>query len=188
MIYTTCIAAYALFSFQKSRQVCILIGGFLVSLAIFVSLYYHYLQDPEFHQRVYAALTATVVFRSMYVMEHCLRPSRRGQDESKSASEQARLNKRDAQTLKTMWIMIGFGLSVFLLGFGIWALDNKFCSNLIRWRRQVGLPWGILLEGHGWWSVNSSVVAPQSARSLTMFKAHLHRHWCILLHTMGNMA
>jgi len=30
-------------------------------------------------------------------------------------------------------------------------LDNMFCGTLRRWRRDIGLPWGILLEGHGWW-------------------------------------
>jgi dihydroceramidase len=46
---------------------------------------------------------------------------------------------------------VGTGLSIFLSGFGIWALDNQYCSTLRHWRHQVGLPWGILLEGHGWW-------------------------------------
>lgn len=153
MIYTTCLAAYALFSFNRTRQSATIIAVALVSLAIFVTLYYHYLQDPEFHQSVYAALTATVVFRSMYVMEYCLRPSLRGSDKSLSSEEQSRVDRRDLRTLKTMWIMIAYGLSVFLGGFAIWALDNAYCSTLISWRHKIGLPWGILLEGHGWWYV-----------------------------------
>lgn len=60
-------------------------------------------------------------------------------------------NVRDLKTLKTMWFMVGYGLSVFLGGFAIWNLDNYFCSTIRVWRREVGLPWGILLEGHGWW-------------------------------------
>jgi dihydroceramidase len=64
------------------------------------------------------------------------------------SSEEA---QRDEQILRDMWWMIAVGLSVFLGGFGIWTLDNKYCSTLRRWRREVGLPWGILLEGHGWW-------------------------------------
>jgi dihydroceramidase len=58
---------------------------------------------------------------------------------------------RDKEILRTMWTMIAFGLSIFLGGFAIWQLDNIYCSTLIKWRRQIGLPWGILLEGHGWW-------------------------------------
>jgi len=47
--------------------------------------------------------------------------------------------------------MVGLGLTVFLGGFGIWGLDNHYCSTIRKWRHDIGLPWGLLLEGHGWW-------------------------------------
>jgi dihydroceramidase len=59
--------------------------------------------------------------------------------------------ERDTAILKTLWMMVAVGLGIFLGGFGIWALDNQYCSTIRRWRHEVGLPWGILLEGHGWW-------------------------------------
>lgn len=87
-----------------------------------------------------------VVLRSLYVMETQLRPV---------------LTKRNgvkAQAiLKTMWIMVGTGLGVFLLGFFIWNLDNAFCSRIRHWRRQLGLPWGALLEGHAWWHLMTGI-------------------------------
>lgn len=70
-------------------------------------------------------------------------------------SERLANEQRDRAIIKEMWIMVAFGLSIFLGGFGIWALDNKYCSVIRRWRHDVGLPWGILLEGHGWWYVIS---------------------------------
>ncbi len=60
-------------------------------------------------------------------------------------------DRRDRRILGTMWVMIACGLSNFLGGFAIWGLDNVYCSKLREWRREIGLPWGILLEGHGWW-------------------------------------
>ena len=60
-------------------------------------------------------------------------------------------DRRDRKILGTMWVMIGCGLTTFLAGFGIWHLDNVYCGQLRMWRREVGLPWGIVLEGHGWW-------------------------------------
>ena len=72
-------------------------------------------------------------------------------EEKKYNDEQRRMNTRDSDVLRSMWILVAFGLSVFLGGFGIWALDIVFCSTLRQWRRYMGLPWGILLEGHGWW-------------------------------------
>jgi dihydroceramidase len=163
MIYTTCIMVYATFSYGRSRRFSITLAIGLLSLAIFITGYYHYLQDPLFHQNAYAALTATVLLRSMYVMEVNLRPSRRGiQDQkvtssqagprgSQQLSEQRGMDKRNLDILRRMWMLIAYGLSIFLGGFAIWGLDNKYCTTLRQWRRQIGLPWGILLEGHGWW-------------------------------------
>ena len=162
MIYTTCLMCYATFSYSKSRQYSILLAIGLLSLSISITLYYHYLQDPVFHQRAYAVLTAIMLFRSMYLMEFTLRPSlkmsehqyklqrkRSMTDDEKATS---RFNDdRDAHILNRMWNLIAYGLSIFLGGFLIWHLDNKYCSTVRSWRRQIGLPWGIILEGHGWW-------------------------------------
>jgi dihydroceramidase len=75
------------------------------------------------------------------------RRSRTADEELISKSE----DRRDAKILAAMWTMIACGMFMFLAGFVIWSLDNRYCSTLRRWRRSVGLPWGILLEGHGWW-------------------------------------
>lgn len=127
-------------------------------------LYYHYLQDPAFHQNAFALITAIILFRSMYVMEYTIRPSLKtinGASSQKAVgSGAAKLDRlannradtrADTRLLKEMWIMVAYGLTIFLSGFGLWALDIKYCSNIKRWRHNVGLPWGILLEGHGWW-------------------------------------
>lgn len=162
MIYTTCLMCYAVFSYSKSRQFAIILAISLVSLAIFITLYYHYLQNPIFHQIVYALLTVVMLARSMYVMEFTLRPSLKMSKEqhklqrkrSMTADEKVTSrfeDRRDARILKLMWTMIASGLFTFLSGFALWSLDNEYCSTIRSWRRQLGLPWGILLEGHGWW-------------------------------------
>lgn len=160
MIYTTCIMCYATFSYRRSPVFSQILALALAGLAAFITFYYHYIKDPSFHQNAYALLTAVVLFRSMYVMEVNLRPSLRGKygyvDTSGKTSEQVsserKLNAaRDKETLRQMWWMIGMGLSIFLGGFAIWNLDNEYCGTLRRWRKDIGLPWGLLLEGHGWW-------------------------------------
>ncbi|KAF2089062.1 alkaline ceramidase [Saccharata proteae CBS 121410] len=174
MIYTTCLMFYASFSHKRSRVYSVSLAVFLIALALFITLYYHYLQDPAFHQNMYALLTAIVLFRSMYIMEVSIRPSLKANKAEaqrlkaegdavrgppadalpkgqEALAEQKRQDERDVKILKNMWTMIAFGLGIFLGGFAIWNLDNEFCSTLRRWRRDVGLPWGILLEGHGWW-------------------------------------
>lgn len=163
MIYTTCLMCYASFSYSRPNSVRVVLGVSLTSLAVFITLYYHYLQDPDFHQNAYAILTAVVVIRSMYTMEVTLRPKwRQSREEDRLALERQGLpvpskehqhyaNVRDLKILNTMWFMVGYGLAMFLGGFAIWGLDNQFCSTIRQWRQTVGLPWGIFLEGHGWW-------------------------------------
>ncbi|EMD91739.1 hypothetical protein COCC4DRAFT_128250 [Bipolaris maydis ATCC 48331] len=166
MIYTTCLMNYATFSYGKSRLYSTVLAICLTSLAVFITLYYHYLQDPTFHQNAYAVLTAVVFFRALYVMEVNIRPRFRSQEREAanprldgSAKAVRQENQRDEEILSTMWKMIGFGLSIFLGGFAIWNLDNVFCSRLIWWRRQVGMPWGFVLEGHGWWHLMTGLGA-----------------------------
>lgn len=163
MIYTTCLMAYASFSYSRGTAFRIVLAISLIGLSLFITLYYHYLQDPAFHQIAYALLTTVLVFRTMFTMEYTLRPSLRRSEEKHrherqdgprrllAKEDQARLDARDKAILKNMWILVAFGLFAFLGGFGIWALDNVYCSRLRTWRRQIGLPWGVLLEGHGWW-------------------------------------
>ncbi|ORY06497.1 alkaline ceramidase-like protein [Clohesyomyces aquaticus] len=167
MIYTTCLMFYATFSYRKSRIYSQGLAAFLVALALFITLYYHYLQDPTFHQNAYALLTAIVLFRSMWIMEVNIRPKFRSEErqaanprsDSETKEVRDREDVRDKEILRQMWTMIACGLSIFLGGFAIWQLDNVFCPTLRRWRRQVGLPWGILLEGHGWWHLMTGVGA-----------------------------
>jgi len=171
MIYTTCLMFYATFSHKQKPPVPLFLALFLVSLSIFITGYYHYLQDPAFHQNAYALLTAIVLFRSMYIMEINIRPSfnkrkeahqmmqKQGATTEAQRLEQQRVDERDTKTLRLMWTMIGFGLSIFLGGFGIWTLDNVYCGTLRKWRHEIGLPWGILLEGHGWWHLMTGLGA-----------------------------
>ena len=88
-------------------------------------------------------------------MEAHIRPTLRAKYGPKGNGDSG--DRRDLQMMKTMWLMVAVGLSIFLAGFGIWALDNQYCSVIRRWRHQVGLPWGILLEGHGWWHLMTGV-------------------------------
>ncbi|QSZ31179.1 hypothetical protein DSL72_000742 [Monilinia vaccinii-corymbosi] len=151
MIYMMCILVYAVFSHRKSPRARTLIALSVLGVAVFITLYYHYLQDPVFHQNMFALLTTVVVFRSMWIMESLLNPSRRQKGSTIDAAEQKRRDRRDAAILEKMWRMNYVGLGYVATAFGIWNLDNIYCGTIRRWRREMGLPWGILLEGHAWW-------------------------------------
>lgn len=156
MIYTTCVMFYAVFAHNRPLLNAVLTGLSTTFIAVFITSYYYYIKDPLFHQNAFALLTAIVFFRSLWGMEVTLRPSLRkkrpGFVPAKDKAEQERRDHRDLEILGTVWRrLIPVGMGSIALGFLIWNLDNIFCSNLREWRRQVGLPWGVFLEGHGWW-------------------------------------
>lgn len=199
MIYTTCLMCYASFSYSRPTGVRLFLAISLLGLAVFITLYYHYLQDPVFHQNAYAILTTVVVLRSMHTMEVTLRPRWRHSREEDRLERQKRGEKvptkerqhyenvRDLKTLRTMWVMVVFGLSMFLGGFFIWNLDNQFCPQIRQLRRTVGLPWGIFLEGHGWWYALFLLYLDLVALT-ALIQAYNDRSRCIPLHYLGHLA
>ncbi|KUI66239.1 Alkaline ceramidase 3 [Cytospora mali] len=150
MIYTTCIMAFATFSYSRSKRSSVLIGLSLAGLATFITVYYHMSQNPVFHQVAYASLTCAVVFRGMYVMETVLRPALRERCETPAHAD---------QIMRQMWSMTATGIAFFLVGFSIWILDNVFCSHLRVARNSILLPWAVVLEGHGWWHIFTGIGA-----------------------------
>jgi len=132
MIYTTCLMCWATFGYGHTPIIQTLLGLFLLTIAGSITLIYHHLQDPIFHQNAYGFLTTVVLCRSWYLME-------------------TRLRSTQSATVTRMWTMVRYGLSFFLSGFLLWNADNAYCSQLRLARRAVGMPWGWLLEGHGWW-------------------------------------
>ena len=41
----------------------------------------------------------------------------------------------------------------------LWNVDVHFCLLLTRWKRQLGMPLGIMLELHGWWHILTAIAA-----------------------------
>ena len=76
----------------------------------------------------------------MYVMEVNIRPSLRTKyatapqkfvdPATVTKAERMLAVQRNEAILKEMWFMVVFGLSIFLGGFGIWALDVCFLKEL----------------------------------------------------------
>ena len=65
--------------------------------------------------------------------------------------------KRDPFTLRTLRLMATLGTAAF--AYILWNIDVHFCPMLTRWKRELGMPFGILLELHGWWHVLTAVAA-----------------------------
>jgi dihydroceramidase len=44
-------------------------------------------------------------------------------------------------------------------GYFLWQLDGIFCTELTALKRIMGMPWGFLLEMHGWWHLFTAIGA-----------------------------
>jgi dihydroceramidase len=158
MINMSCTVLFVTLAFRKSTSTKGLLFIFSLSLAIAIAVYYHYLKDPAFHQNMFASITSCVVLKGIYDMEKHFRQARRARHAESNANKtptdretSSLTDQRDSKILREMWQMVICAVSSVGFGFLLWNLDNIFCTSLRQWRRSVGLPWGILLEGHGWW-------------------------------------
>lgn len=85
--------------------------------------------------------------------------------------------------------MIAWGLSVFLGGFFFWYLDIAHCSTLRRWRREIGMPWGIFLELHGCKFCCYTLYLTKYHKLTRVYRVAYHdRPRWLLLHCLGHLA
>ena len=143
VIWTTCIMAAMVWSWDVSKVVAYSIYAALVFTATAITVIYLHIRDPTFHQVAYALLTVLVLTRSIYLLH-------------------TRVDNAEAR--KNMWWTIVIGVGTFLTGFFLWIIDNEFCDALRVVRHQIGIPWAfflgnippalsvsLTLELHGWW-------------------------------------
>ena len=125
MLYTALLMSFVSLSLDRSRAFCIAWGTFLACFAVGITTYYHYCQDPVFHEQAFAGITAFVIFRSMYMMERYIRPSWRRKFATAHENQQyyemptalrQEIERKDYAILKEMWQMVCLGLTIFLMG------------------------------------------------------------------------
>lgn len=133
MVWVTAIPFGHLFSLNKPEpyRSMWVYGNFLVTSA-FTFIYIFIFRDPIFHQIYYALLNFILIFKTYLVIQDVI---------------------PDKKLRIRQYKLLALGFSLFAFGFFIWNLDNIYCSDLRSWRKIIGLPFGVLLEGHGWWHI-----------------------------------
>jgi dihydroceramidase len=58
--------------------------------------------------------------------------------------------------------LVHFGSCCSALAYGLWNIDVNFCGTLTQWKHALGMPWGIVLEFHGYWHVLTGITAYNS--------------------------
>lgn len=133
MIYATCIPFWSVFSEFKSRSTSALIGLGIFAFAnglcfVYLNIY----TNPTLHQTAYALLNLSIVTKSIFLSNKYV---------------------QDPAARRRMSNALFSGLGFFLLGYILWNADIHFCDYARATRREWGMPYGFLLEGHGWWHI-----------------------------------
>lgn len=152
MIYTTLIMFWGLFDYGLSRRHSVALGGFTVLLGVGITWYYLVNKNPVFHEVAYGLITVAVLSRSWYLAWKLVNDP---------------VAKRD---MKYCTIT---GSVTFLAGFALWGVDRAACSDLTRTRHFVGIPWGFVLELHGWWHLLTGTGVALFIIFLTHLRLHL---------------
>lgn len=130
MIYATCIPFWSIFSEFRSVKGSIFVGLGIFTAANLLTYIYLLVKDPTLHQVSYAILNAAIIFRSASL---------------------AKEHVSDKVAMKQMHRTMFLGVLIFGLGYLLWNLDIHLCSHARSKRREWGMPYGFVLEGHAWW-------------------------------------
>ncbi|KAF9486454.1 alkaline phytoceramidase [Pholiota conissans] len=134
MIYVGSMSLFILFDnqpgFAFTRRTRILIA-LLVLFDVLFTWSYMVNRNPIYHQAIFASLVIGTALRITYILKYTDAAQRI--PEAKKA---------------TIVSFFATGAVTFALGFGVWNLDNIFCSKLTNWKVAIGWPLAFLLEGY----------------------------------------
>jgi dihydroceramidase len=101
-----------------------------LNTCVCIVIYAHIaLGESTLHQIVFASMMLTSAFRTSRLITTTV---------------------KDRALKRQMRVVGSWALGLFITGYILWNIDNRFCDQLRATRRAVGLPWGWLLELHGW--------------------------------------
>ncbi|KAJ3257778.1 Alkaline ceramidase 3 [Boothiomyces macroporosus] len=129
MIYGTCLCLYNVLTLYDKHSKKSIAG--LVAYSVVITAVYVALRIPLIFQFSYALLA--LVFAIIPIRQTFALKSKHPKD------------------VKILIRMYCFNLSMFLLAFVCWNIDNNVCDHLRAWRDTV--PWylGMFSQMHGWW-------------------------------------
>lgn len=132
MIYATCIPCWSAFSEFQLKRKSWYIGAIIFFASNLLTSIYLYLKDPTIHQTAYGLLNAIIVYKSMRLSQNAI-----------------------TKSLDRILLYVTVAKGIFLFGFGflLWNIDNHYCEIARSTRRSWGMPYGFVLEGHGWWHI-----------------------------------
>ncbi|THZ78041.1 hypothetical protein D6C85_01275 [Aureobasidium pullulans] len=136
MIVATSIVLQRAMTYQKTPTFINWFSGLLL-LAVITETTYHVMMDEQtVHELSFVSLIIAVAAKTRSLIK---------------------LRVQQPKDKKMLQKAVIFGCFVF--GYLLWQLDFIFCTELTAIKRVVGMPWGFLLEFHGWWHILTAVGA-----------------------------
>ncbi|KAF8585646.1 alkaline phytoceramidase [Ramaria rubella] len=143
MLYAVGFVTYTVFETAWAlpvEQPSILLPAAMVALAGVWTTAYVYLQSAVFHEISFAVL---LLFTTVCVLFLLQSP--------RLASNPILLSQ--------IRLLFYQGAAVFVSGFLVWNLDNRFCIALRMWRIDIGWPATWLAQGHAFWHMATGMGA-----------------------------
>ncbi|KAI0462113.1 hypothetical protein LJB42_004200 [Komagataella kurtzmanii] len=133
MIYVTALPFAYIYGVDKGycTKVALYVAMALL-MAVLTIIYCSVYKNPVFHQVSYAVLNFGIILRSLVLIQR---------------------HVPDAAARRDLYRLLGLALGEFLTGFVLWNLDTVYCTYLRQIRRYWNLPFGVILELHGWWHI-----------------------------------
>lgn len=138
MLIATATVLHRVFTFDKTLTTTITTGLIFTTLMTAFITWHCMLDEKIAHSILFGLMIAIVGIKTRSIISHRV-PNP--------------VIRREVTSLAT------WGAVIFVSGFAIWMVDNVYCAALTRMRRAVGMPWGFVLELHGWWHVFTGVGA-----------------------------
>ncbi|CAK9439874.1 uncharacterized protein LODBEIA_P39740 [Lodderomyces beijingensis] len=133
MLYATIVPFWSVYSSFQSRTTSTIIAISIFTATTALSYVYLYVYtNPTLHQAAYAVLNFSIIYKSLVLSwQHV----------------------HDKKVRSQMDGVAIFGVGIFLFGYFLWNLDIHFCDEVRSIRQDWGIPYGFILEGHGWWHI-----------------------------------
>lgn len=149
MLYATAFVMHQLIICNKPSEVTFQRSVMLAIAVLLFSVVHCILNDLNLHSLVFASMITYIARRTSKMIKN-----NRDRGWQKKARKWTWIGSGEFDmrvlphhdVMRRMLIVSG----CCVLGYGLWLIDMFCCPTLRSWRRQIGLPWGFLLELHGW--------------------------------------
>jgi len=138
MFIPTAIVLHRVIVFNKSTTFSLTTGGIITAVLVAASIIYYITGNMDFHSACFAVMIVAVGGRTAWLIEKKI---------------------HDSEVKRKMRNLSRIGLACSVVGYSVWLIDHWACSGLRSTRRSMGMPWGFILELHGWWHILTGIAA-----------------------------